>query len=55
MKFKSQRQIEQHIENLQELKEDYAAKGDTLNVKIITNMINDQERLLDCYKEQVSK
>ena len=44
-------QIQQHIKSLQELKEEYARKGDSLNVRIITRMIAEQENALLSYQE----
>ena len=43
--------LHQHIENLKELKAEYAAKGDRLNVSITERLIQKQELALKSIEE----
>lgn len=43
--------VRTHIENLHELKKEYESKGDTLNVHLISNMIEAKEQALKQIEE----
>lgn len=51
MILRSKVEIQRHIGNLKELKEKYLKNGDSLNVRITTRLIEDQEATLKSFSE----
>jgi len=52
MRKKSAVVLNQAITNLEELKKEYEEKGDSFNVRLISNMINDKYQELQLAKKE---